>query len=82
MVSDRKNELIQELDFSSQDAAEESMRNYIKENFADFLGDKVELLDEPDGIEKLREVYAEEIEDAGENLFKNINQLIELLNNL
>ncbi len=82
MVPEQEDEVVEGLDFSSREAAEASMSNYIKENFGEFLGDNVSLLDEPDGIEKLRQAYEKDIEEAGKNLFDNINQLVELLNKL
>jgi hypothetical protein len=42
-----------DLDFSSDEAARESMKNYIRENFSDLLGDRMELLDAPNGLELL-----------------------------
>lgn len=52
MISeDRLDEL--DLDFSSDETAEESMKDYIRENFSDVLGDKIELLDAPNGLELL-----------------------------
>ena len=42
-----------DLDFSSDEAARESMKNYIRENFSDLLGDRMDLLDAPNGLELL-----------------------------
>lgn len=42
-----------DLDFSSDESARESMKQYIRENFSDFLGEKIELLDAPNGLELL-----------------------------
>lgn len=52
MVSDEILEDL-DLDFSSDKAAEESMKEYIRENFSDLLGDKIQLLDAPNGLELL-----------------------------
>lgn len=64
MVSD---ELLEDLDldFSSDEAAEESMKEYIRENFSDLLGDKIQLLDAPNGLELLLQEVQQLKEQAG-----------------
>ncbi len=42
-----------DLDFSSDESAQESMKSYIRENFSDLLGDRIDLLDAPNGLELL-----------------------------
>lgn len=62
-----KEEILEELDldFSSDEAARESMEEYIRENFSDVLGDKIELLDAPNGIELLLQEVEKLKLDAG-----------------
>ncbi|MFB6356862.1 MAG: hypothetical protein ABEJ65_10145 [bacterium] len=66
-------------DFSSDQAARESMKNFIRENFGELLGDKIELLDEPNGFSKIQEAFREEIDEAGKNVGKNVRKLMSLL---
>lgn len=47
----RLNEL--DLDFSDDESARESMEQYIRENFSDVLGDKINLLDADNGFDLL-----------------------------
>lgn len=64
MISD---EILEEhdLDFSSDEAAEESMKEYIRENFSDLLGDKMQLLDAPNGLELLLQEIQQLKDQAG-----------------
>ncbi len=71
-----------EFDFSSDAAAEESMKIFIKNNFRDTFGDKIDIIDEPDGLNKIQTAFQEEIDNAGENLHKNISELIKLIRKL
>ncbi|MFB6344314.1 MAG: hypothetical protein ABEK50_00875 [bacterium] len=64
MVSDEILEDL-DLDFSSDQAAEESMKEYIRENFSDVLGDKIDLLDAPNGLELLLQEVQKLKEQAG-----------------
>jgi hypothetical protein len=52
-------------DFSSDDAARKSMTAYIRENFAGLLGDKIKLLDAPNGIELLHQEVRNMIRKEG-----------------
>lgn len=53
------------LDFSSDKAAEESMKEYIRENFSDVLGDKVNLLDADNGLELLAQEARDLLREHG-----------------
>jgi hypothetical protein len=66
-------------DFSSDEAARESMETFIRENFSDLLGDKIDLLDEPNGVEKIKQAMQEEIDQASSELPQNLRRLMELL---
>jgi len=68
-----------QFDFSSDEAARKSMKGYIKENFSELLGDRVHLLDQPDGIERIREELQDEIEEASRDLPENLRKLIDFL---
>ncbi len=54
-----------EFDFSSDEAARETMENYIRENFSDLLGEKIKLLDAPNGLELLHQEVRVLIEEEG-----------------
>ncbi|MGM0381117.1 MAG: hypothetical protein ACQEP7_03955 [bacterium] len=54
-----------EFDFSSDEAARETMKNYIRQNFSDVLGDKIKLLDAPNGLELLQQEVRTLIEEEG-----------------
>lgn len=54
-----------ELDFSSDESARESMKEYIRENFSDLLGDRIELLDAPNGLELLLQEVEQLKREAG-----------------
>lgn len=71
-----------DFDFSSEQAARESMRQFVKENFGDLLGDQADLLDDPDWPEKVRAEFASEIEASSEELPRNINKLMSMLRSL
>jgi hypothetical protein len=62
-----KEEMLEELelDFSSDEAARESMKQYIRENFSDVLGDRIELLDAPNGLELLLQEVEQLKAEAG-----------------
>lgn len=53
------------LDFSSDEAAEESMKQYIRENFSDVLGDKINLLDAPNGLDLLAQEARDLLREHG-----------------
>ncbi|MFP4687288.1 MAG: hypothetical protein ACLFN5_04170 [bacterium] len=52
-------------DFSSDAAARESMTCYIRKHFSDLLGDKIKLLDAPNGIELLHQEVRSMIREQG-----------------
>ena len=54
-----------ELDFSDDDRARETMEQYIRENFSDLLGDRIELLEAPNGLELLRQEIESLKREAG-----------------
>ncbi len=62
-----------ELDFSSDETARETMKTYIRENFSDLLGEKLKLLDAPNGLELLHQEVRKMVEEKGisaEEIFK------------
>lgn len=65
MVFDEETLKDMDLDFSSDEAAEESMKRYIRENFSDVLGDKIDLLDAPNGLELLLQEIEQLKEQSG-----------------
>ncbi len=54
-----------EFDFSSDEAARETMKDYIRQNFSDVLGEKIKLLDAPNGLELLHQEVRALIEEEG-----------------
>lgn len=54
-----------DLDFSSDEAARESMKEYIRDNFSDVLGDRMELLEAPNGLELLAQEVEQLKAEAG-----------------
>ena len=53
------------LDFSSDESARASMEEYIRENFSELLGDKINLLDAPNGLELLAQEARELLRKEG-----------------
>lgn len=54
-----------EFDFSSDEAARETMKEYIRQNFSDVLGEKIKLLDAPNGLELLHQEVRNLIDEEG-----------------
>lgn len=54
-----------ELDFSSDERARETMIEYIRENFSDVLGDRINLLDAPNGLELLHQEVRQMVREEG-----------------
>jgi len=68
-----------EFDFSSDEAARESMKQFIRENFSELLGEKIEWLDQPGGIERIKSELQEDIHEAGRQLPQNMKTLLNFL---
>lgn len=51
--------------FSSDEDAREKMTAYIKSNFADVLGPKINLIDAPNGLDLIQQEVKSRMEKAG-----------------